>query len=542
MTIYTWGAQSPVESMEVTRFGKEHEAVIHARTDADAAQLAAMREMFTAQGFAAVPDEVDGKHVLRLRGMHSEELAPAALEKNGFANAQERQSKASEKKKDKGGFVGKIRESSFKIAGYVYMIGDAALVVSGFKRGDTNEAVSGLAYGATSVVAARYGERKPEKVFDDLYGRMMTEFAKEGVEIPTGTELTAKELGKPGGLIPRIEKFLYDNPTQVLTAGNAIAGFNLFRAGVNQGSNDKRIAGALVTTGMLIGLLVPEKAKKAEPKKVEDIASGLQENAGAEQVWKTAEEEKPGGLLGMLTTARDWVQEKPLRVGGYLAMGNNAFMVKGALAERKANPMQREYLTKLKQGNSDAVSYKNDLRKKLTKAEYNELDHLDTMEGTDHATIDAKLEKLDKAEGMWKMNMVAAASYVVANGLLSISSTKGGHSDDGKPDPNDEIYAAAAAIIANQPQEVQETMVDKMSMFLATQREISMPPEQLAEKMREKVANVKDSPWLDPAKHGKAAPAPRYADKPQDAVPAAWAEREAARNAAKDTGLSGASR
>lgn len=536
MTIYTWDAQSPVERVEVLPFGKEHEAIVHARADVDSARLAEMREMFTAQGFATVPDEVDGQYVLRLRGIRKEELVPAALEQNGFADAGQRQTAASEKK-SKGGFVDKIRSSSFKISGYVYMIGDAALAVSGLKRGDVNETISGLAYGATSIVAAGYGERKPEKVFDDLYGRMVTEFAKEGVELPTGTELTAKELGKPGGLVERIENFLYNYPTQILTAGNAIAGFNLFRAGMNQGSNDKRIAGALVTTGMLIGLLVPEKARKAAPQSVEEIAANLKDGGDAKQVWAKPGEEKPQGLLGMLTTARDWVQEKPLRVGGYMALGNNAFMVKGAMTERDVNPKQREYLTKLKQGDSSAADLKDDLRKRLTKSEFGELDRLDAAGSLDHDTIDAKLTKLEKADGMWKMNMLAAASYVVANGLLSISSTKGNQGGkkgaDGQPlDPNDEIYAAAAAIIANQPQEVQDHLVDKMAMFLATQREIDVPPAELAEKMREKVASVKENPWLDPAKHGKQ----------EDVAPAAWAEREAARNAGRDAGLGGATR
>lgn len=557
MTIYTWGQQAPLEKMEVQPFGKGAQAVLHARAGADSAQLFSMREMLHAQGFAAIPEEVDGKPVLVVRGFANDKDVAAALEQNNFVNAQERQTQKTEQKKDKTNFVDKVRASSFKLSGYVYMIGDAALAVSGLKRGDTNETFSGLAYGATSVVAARYGERKPEHVFEDLYSKMLNEFAKDGVELPKGEELTAKELGKTGGLVHRIEKFLYDYPTQILTAGNAIAGFNLFRAGMNQGSNDKRIAGVLVTTGMLVGLLVPEKAKKAEPKKLEDIAANVQQGADASQVWVQPEAEKPGGVMGMLTSARDWVQEKPLRVGGYMAMGNNFFMAKGALAEKQANPMQREYLQHLKNGNVGAAeALKGDMQKKITKAEFNELSMLDPSVDVDHRTMDAKLEKLNKADGMWKMNMVAAASYMVANGLLSISSTKGGQEGgkdkDGNEikDPNSELYAAAAAIIANQPQEVQDQAISKMAVFLAEQKEISLTPDVLAEKMREKVASVKDNPWLDPAKHGSKSTAlprtdvPRYADQQaQQAGNAAWVEKEAARaSATQEAGHSGASR
>lgn len=569
MTVYSWGAQSPVEKMEVLPFGKEREAILYAGATADSARLSDIREMFTSQGLTAVPDERDGKPVLVVRGFGKakEELPAAALEQNGFVDKAARQTAKSEIKKEKTSPVAAIRKSSFKLSGWVYMIGDAALAVSGMKRGDTNETMSGLAYGATSVVAAFYGERKPEKVFDDLHSKMLGEFARDGVELPKGEQLTAKELGKPGGLTNRIENFLYNYPTQILTAGNAIAGFNLFRAGTNQGSVNKQIAGALVMTGMLIGLLVPEKAKEEKPQSLDEVSAGLGENAQAGDVWKKPELGEKKGPLKSLT---DWVQEKPLRVGGYMAMGNNFFMLKGAMQERKANPMQRDYLESLKAGTHSPEQLEA-LRKGMSKSEAQEFAKLDPGVAEDRRTIDAKIDKLQKADGMWTMNVVAAASYLVANGLLSISSTKGGHGGgkgaDGKEqkDPNSELYAAAAAIIANQPQEVQDNAINKMSTFLASQREIDMKPEELAAKIREKVATVKDSPWLNPEirarRGGTVAPAhpavpeelplsvqeepKRWADAMNRApdAPASWAEKQAAREAtAQDAGLSGASR
>lgn len=583
MTIYRWGQGSPIEKMEVQPFGKRLEAIVHARDGVEPAQLSAIRGMFHAVGVAVMPDEVEGKPVLRLRGFQNGEFLAKALESNGFAEEKERSTGPSEKKKEKGGFVSKIREQSFKISGWVYMIGDAALFISGMKRGDKNEAMSGLAYGATSVVAAGWGTRKPEKVFDDLYAKMIGEFARDGVKLPEGTELTAKELGKPGGLLSRIEKFFYDHPTQILTAGNAIAGYQLFQAGQNQGNNDKRIAGALVMTGMLIGLLVPEKGKKEAPKSLEEMAAALPEGADAGAVWKQPEMEKPKGLLGMLTSVRDWVQEKPLRVGGYMALGNNAFMIKGALAERNSHPLQQKYVAALKDGRfEEAETYKEGLSKYLVKADYGKLEKLgedaagvqtafqqtqqhfsQTTSGQEKAIdgaklheldnrqkdldtdLDARLKKLDKSEGMWKMNMLAAASYIVANGLLSISSTKGELKGKGGKDPNDELYAAAAAIIANQPEEVQDATITKIGTFLASQREIDMPANELIGRIREKVATVKDNPWLDPAKHGdRAGTRKMEADaRVPDHVPDEWVQKEAMRNAAAtEAGLTGANR
>lgn len=577
MTVYRWGFESPIEKMEVLPFGKEREAILYAGADADPDRLSQIREMFHTQGLTATPDARDGQPVLVVRGFGKakEELPAAALEQNGFVNKADRQTQKSEIKKEKTSPLAAIRKSSFKMSGYVYMIGDAALAVSGIKRGDTNETMSGLAYGATSVVAALYGERKPEKVFDDLHSKMLAEFAKDGVELPKGEKLTSKELGKSGGLISKVEDFLYNYPTQILTAGNAIAGFNLFRAGMNQGNSNKKIAGALVTTGMLIGLLVPEKAKEDKPQTLDDVSANLGANAAADDVWKkpTVEEKKSalGTLLSPVKAVTDWVQEKPLRTGGYMAMGNNLFMLRSGLQERHSNPLQREYLEGVKNGDKEAADAAlAGLKGKMGKGDIEKLSRLDASVPEDVRTIDGSLEKLNKADGMWTMNIVAAASYLVANGLLSISSTKGQTEETGKDgkevkDPNAELYAAAAAIIANQPQEVQDTAINKMATFLSSQREIDMKPEKLAEKIREKVDTVKDSPWLHPEiraqRGGVAEPAhpavpeelplsvqekepKRWADAmPQPQSPASWADKQAARDAAtQENGLSGATR
>lgn len=569
MTVYRWGPQSPLEKMEVLPFGKEREAILYASASADPARLADISNMFLSQGLAVVPDEIDGQHVLRLRGFGKEELPAAALEQNGFVSKADRKTEEPKAAKEKINPLAAIRKSSFRMSGWVYMVGDAALAASGLKRGDVNETMSGLAFGATSVVAARYGERRKDKVFDDLHSRMIGEFARDGVELPQGDKLTAKELGKPGGIINRIEDFLYDYPVEVMTAGNAIAGFNVFRAGVNQSNVDKQIAGALVTTGMLIGLLVPQKDKEKAAPTPEEMAANAAATGEAKDVWATPKVEEKKGFMGTLLSplqsVAGWVQEKPLRVGGYMAMANNVFSVKGALAERKANPLQRGYLEEMKNGNQGVAEwYADELKGKMAGKDLEEFVALDPSTPQGKLDFDKMENKLNRAEGMWKMNLVAASSYMVANGLLSISNKGAQGKDEKGKDPNAELYAAAAAIIANQPQEVQEQAIGKMAAFLGSQREIDCKPEELAVRIREKVEAVKDSPWLNPeirAQRTAAHPAvpqelplsvqeqdlagKRWADAAaRDAVPnAAWAEKEVAREAAaQDAGLTGAGR
>lgn len=487
MTVIRWSADSILTKMETVPYGKKgEEAVLYAHPQAQQGQLAGVPDMLRAQGYDVIPDTEGEEFVLRIRGFKNVSDVASALEVNGFANPGTRTQEAgvATRKKEKVNPKDKLREQSVKLAGITYLVGDAALISSGLIRKDYNEAASGAGYMSASAVLARYGNRKPEKAFNDLYERMLSEFQHEGVELPDYTTTTPEDLGKPGGLVERIEKFLYKNPVEVNRVINAFGGFQLLKAGKQQGNFNKTMAGVMATTAMLTCLFVPQKKK---PKSMEDLAADFSKDGSPTQLWKAPVVEDRKGVFGTLLApvrkVADWVQADPMKAGSYIAMSNNVFLAAGTVKDRAANIQARENLP-------GQIAQENDPTKR--------------------EALQADLDKAEASKFSWMFSALASAAYFTANGMMSLSKG-GGKKGEKKEDPYEDLYAAAAAILSSQPEQVQDAMINKMAAFLSEQREIEAPASDIASYMRDKLEQQKVSPWLARAAQQAAAQDPGIA-------------------------------
>ena len=288
-----------------------------------------------------------------------------------------------------------LKQDSLRAAGYSYLVGDAALFASGMMSGRGHETLSGVAYTAGGLVLARYGKENAERRLHTLQGRLKEYFAGEHIQIPEGSELNAAALKGEGGIIDRIEDFMYAYPSQILNTMYALGGFSMLRSGMKHNKRWDTASGALIAAGALSGLLIPEK--QPDPDHHAESTLG--------KAW-------------------EWVQEKPLRASGYLYMANNAALVASALQERNANPLQKSYLFKL----------------------------------------------------------LTAASYMVANGFLSISSKDSvSYIDkDDNAKAMEKLETTAARVIAAQPEELKAQVIQQTSGFLAAQPDIKLSAMQIA--------------------------------------------------------------
>lgn len=132
--------------------------------------------------------------------------------------------------------------------------------------------------------------------------------------------------------------------------------------------------------------------------------------------------------------AWEWVQEKPLRTSGYLFLANNPTLLMSALQERKTNPQQKSYLFKL----------------------------------------------------------LATASYMVANGLLAISSKDSTSYIDeaGSAKSIKELETTAAKVIAAQPEELQSHILEQTAGFLAAKPDIKLSATQIASDLAERIKEL----------------------------------------------------
>lgn len=177
--------------------------------------------------------------------------------------------------------------------------------------------------------------------------------------------------------------------------------------------------------------LIRSGLKQAKPDYFE-AASGALVTAGGLAGWLLPEnkpdESKPKAANGGLW---EWMTEKPLRVSGLLYSLNNITLVSSAFTERAANPANTSYYLKF----------------------------------------------------------LTAASYVVANNLLALSSKDQAiQLKDSKE--LDTIETLAAQVIAAQPAEVQESLIERVSEFLATRPELQKDAATLNTQLHDHIAKL----------------------------------------------------
>lgn len=116
----------------------------------------------------------------------------------------------------------------------------------------------------------------------------------------------------------------------------------------------------------------------------------------------------------IITDSWHAIREKPLQVTGGLYMLNNAALIVSGLKERRANPANKSYVFKL----------------------------------------------------------LTAASYIVANSLIAISSK--GKEADADQENMQRLYASSAEIIAAQPPEIRHMVTENVARFLAAQPDVAL--------------------------------------------------------------------
>jgi hypothetical protein len=186
------------------------------------------------------------------------------------------------------------QSQTLKIAGWSYLIGDAALYVAGRMENKGAQWV-GLLWGAGGVGAALFGNPKPEKQLELLSHDLRDYLQQHNITIPTSRETLL--LTDKGGISERVQSFLHKHPSEVLNIAYGLGAIQMAHSGRKSGKYGDIASGILVGAGALAGLLIPEK-KLAPGQKAE--------------TWK------------------EWVQEKPLRVTGSLYALNNIAMLHSA--------------------------------------------------------------------------------------------------------------------------------------------------------------------------------------------------------------------
>lgn len=180
---------------------------------------------------------------------------------------------------------------------------------------------------------------------------------------------------------------------------------------------------------------------------IEYIRSGIQKN----NHWNTASGVLviAGALAGLLISEKKpdpahppesvigkawaWFQEKPLRMSGAFYMANNATTVMSAIHDRS------------------------------------------------------------KGQNAGMLKIVTSATYLFANYMLSLSSKEQGDNKKENIEALERLGTMTARVVAAQPKELQEALVDDISHFLAKQPQAQHNPGQIAALLRDKLAKTSET-------------------------------------------------
>ena len=306
-----------------------------------------------------------------------------------------------DKGKPAGPTAGFVRENSVKLAGVGQFIGDTALLAYGAAMKNFQIGSVGVLGYTAGTIGTRYGNPKVEKQLAIVERQLGNYLRQQGIEIPK--DPTLEKLQKPGGVIEGVESFLYAHPTQLINTCFSLMGVQLFRDGLKNNIKPFLVSGALLTAGGLTGLLLKEK--KPDP------------------------EHPPRGAL---QRAINWVQEKPLRTTGLLAMASPIALTIDGITERKRVPGKNSYMFKL----------------------------------------------------------MAAAGFFLCNAMISISSQGAGGGAEMDEATRNQLAEAAAGVIAAQPKEAQAQVITHVAEYMASQPYVHMNIDEIGAMLHKKLDEV----------------------------------------------------
>ena len=482
---------STIKQIEFRKHGKQMEAFVYAPEGAAAESLSAIPAMLQKKELTVSPQIVEGKQVLRVTGFKDagQLLAPlresAAIAGTGAQSITEW-----DKAQPKLSFTEKIKENSLQLSGLAYTAGNIAIMGSGLARKDYAEIGTASAWAFADGLLAAYGRDSKDEQANKMVDKLRDYLIKEGVEIPKGTALTPEELAKPEGVVDKTMKFLKDHRVDIKNAMEVVGGGLYFKAGLNQHNPFKAAAGACIVTGFLTALLVQEKGadEKTQAANGDALAEKLAGNHGHEK-------EKLGDK------AKNWIQEKPLRFTGALALTHNALTLTGAYREKIKNskPEVRQGLVDtLSKDTAALTAYETQMKAKPGLMPERGLQSLKEAEAKSAAAI----THFDKHKNDFRWNVAQSSCMVVANALYGLSS-KNPIDEKQERELQDDVCAVAASIVAAQPKEVRDHMVDKVAAFCATQKMMHMKTEDIAQTIHQKIDALTQSPWLNKVQHSK---------------------------------------
>ncbi|MEJ0010219.1 MAG: hypothetical protein WDN72_06735 [Alphaproteobacteria bacterium] len=319
MSIYRFPDASDVAEVRF-RYANDRlpEALIAARPGADAGHLAAVRHALELTGWQCIPAWADGREVLQVTGFKEAGELGGLLLSHRFVRGIPQVTEEPGDHPTRG-IRDWLQHTSLRAAGWLNLIGDTGLLVSGLRSGNPDHVSAGALYTAGAAVAALYGNVKTERQVHELLKHTGMFLQQQAVALPEDSGLYDVTHNKRDSALHETQNFLYRYPAEMMLGLYTMGAFTMLQAGLHtrdaQGRrNPWKIAyGGNSVTLKATSLLIPEKHKSEDEK-------------------KEARYHTPVGKV------ISWIEEKPMRLFGFGSFLSDSFLGMAAYRDHQNHP------------------------------------------------------------------------------------------------------------------------------------------------------------------------------------------------------------
>ncbi len=326
MGVYVYSLSNYVKAIEF-RYKENHQpiALLHARDNIAPGQALTLRGILAANNMQFAAVVVDGEPMLQVSGFKDSDDFLGVLKKHEIIQDEPQISHTKSPRPERETLGGKIknmlRRSSLKLAGWLNLIGDLGFLASGVKDNDRVKTTGGALYTLGAANLARYGNIEDGHELKTVSENIATIIHNEAGGIAEESSLSNSLRNKRGGMVAKVDDFLYENPSDVTLLSYTAGAAAMLVSGVKKMLNGEGWAAAgygITSLSLKItSLLIPEKIKNQG-----DVEADT--------------EKAPAG--NPLSRFIDWIREKPLRLFGYGSFATDTLLGLDAYQQYRRNP------------------------------------------------------------------------------------------------------------------------------------------------------------------------------------------------------------
>lgn len=332
MSIYRYGQGSVIDEVTFVKSdGGSLRAYLHATTDTSEETLGKISLSMAKRGWQTVPNSMNGKATLEIRGFDRKAQVNGILSDNGWVKGK---ANIEPDKKDNSRFIDKLKKRSLFLSGVAFMISDACYTIYGKKDKSPLNAAAGLAYMAGGIASTVFARKDTEDLdIKEVAGRMAKHMQAQNIELPDDCALNSIVKDQHKGIIKTTDDLFRRYPSEL---SNTLIG----------------LAGGLIATDAIRELRSTKTT--AHNKSVAPIEIALGATTMASAAFGTLVEERAHdpdmprkhGLPGMW----EWIQERPLLVTGIGYLVSSGFHLASTIKDYKGGDSEKKTAAKWRMG------------------------------------------------------------------------------------------------------------------------------------------------------------------------------------------------